>query len=523
MGMNATTSFPLLPPQNQSTLDDALTTLAAQDASWRDLLRAVADAEPGSPLEAELAGATRERDRLARRAGLLALRARGERSSRGTDEIVSESVSASEDGTAEDITVVDGALEQLAPEERAPAEPPPVACGAARSTPEVTDDLIARLQASFDGGSAPAPDPLGDVLDAVGAPSRIRDLDAFSREARHLDTVCARVDDWDAVRPEEQRLLLELVAARLRHLQDEAGPALGHPAPTRTLGRAFGPLLRFSRTRAPGFAHGMARSHAPRGEDWVADASAAFRALSLHAGRRLPRSQQGPERNPERALNQLESVLADLPRDGEATAPGHTQLAAARTAVATCFGAGLASDDQRLVKLLAEHSAVTTPGDGPEPPLPPAHTGRFRAVRRAVRDYLAEDDGDDESSPPSLPDDWPLWGFTRGRAGLLLGGDRRGEAQNRLQHAFGFASLDWERGWNPARTRACAKRVEHGVYDLVILLARFASHSLQDSVIAACKAHGIPWVVVQHGYGVAGVRVAMEAMLRGKLDREPSA
>jgi CO/xanthine dehydrogenase FAD-binding subunit len=56
-------------------------------------------------------------------------------------------------------------------------------------------------------------------------------------------------------------------------------------------------------------------------------------------------------------------------------------------------------------------------------------------------------------------------------------------------------------------------RIAAGSVDLVVLLGRFMSHSIQDQVIPACKQAGIAWVVVERGYGVEQLRLAIERFL----------
>ena len=56
---------------------------------------------------------------------------------------------------------------------------------------------------------------------------------------------------------------------------------------------------------------------------------------------------------------------------------------------------------------------------------------------------------------------------------------------------------------------ALVRRVENGTVDLVILIQNLIDHSAADSLVHACKATGVPFVLSQ-GYGISGVRAAVE-------------
>lgn len=78
----------------------------------------------------------------------------------------------------------------------------------------------------------------------------------------------------------------------------------------------------------------------------------------------------------------------------------------------------------------------------------------------------------------------------------------------------GLAASHWPQGEAGSGTGrsfglAADRRIESGSIDLVILLQNLINHSAADSLVGACKAAGVPFVLSQ-GYGVSGVRAAIE-------------
>jgi hypothetical protein len=133
---------------------------------------------------------------------------------------------------------------------------------------------------------------------------------------------------------------------------------------------------------------------------------------------------------------------------------------------------------------------------------------RFKALRKAARAALADDEAAD-AAEPDLPPDWPLFPVTQGRRAIILGGEPREEARQRLQNTFRFEDLDWV---SPsARTDSqMEERIRSGRMGFVIVLNRFNAHKTVDKVVRACKESGTPWAAVERGYGVNAVRLAIE-------------
>lgn len=105
---------------------------------------------------------------------------------------------------------------------------------------------------------------------------------------------------------------------------------------------------------------------------------------------------------------------------------------------------------------------------------------------------------------------------TRGRRGLVIGGDNRANARSRIQGALELQSLDWEPGKKMRRVRATARRLENGRYDVVIVLQNFISHKVTNMVLPAVPSgDGVVCAFVARGYGVDGIVRALRETLEG--------
>ena len=134
----------------------------------------------------------------------------------------------------------------------------------------------------------------------------------------------------------------------------------------------------------------------------------------------------------------------------------------------------LSPDDPRLVRLLEpfeEHFR----GHG------------FAKLRKALE---AREDGPDEAkNAVDLPEDW-RWAnkVESSRMLVVVGGDSRPEAEQRIEETFQPAEFSWVNVQNKKHTRkveAWAKRIKQGNVDIVILLTDYVSHSVSDMVVEA--------------------------------------
>ena len=304
--------------------------------------------------------------------------------------------------------------------------------------------------------------------------------------------VVEATDRWKGLPAEVQSTLVGLLAARLRSLQEV--PDLGGD---RRIDFAFGSLSAYMKRARPGFAYGLARWHPPSRGSWEADAEALQdRLLAM-----IPEPAEA-EPNRGRQLDRVEAMVTELKSaPAELRSAVEAQL---RREVLAAFAAGVPARYGRLVRLLAPVASLF---EGAE----------FRSLRRALRDE-AEDDAaearEEAGDEAAVPADWAWWGWTRGKRALIIGGDPREQSRARLEQAFEMGELEWV-GAEYKRNNLIGvrDRVRSGKVDLVILLTRFTGHDADQIILPACREQGVPFVCVQHGYGVVRVRHAIERFL----------
>lgn len=143
-----------------------------------------------------------------------------------------------------------------------------------------------------------------------------------------------------------------------------------------------------------------------------------------------------------------------------------------------------ATDARRLwesLKKLVEHDQL------------PANTTPSARRKRAEREEPGE--GSEREIDPT----WPLWPSVRGRRALMVGGDPREPNRQRLERAFGFASLEWPDIAGPRRVDAVVARIKRKTFDIVLVLAGFVDHKQSEPIVAAAKDAGIVWALAD-GY-----------------------
>ena len=355
------------------------------------------------------------------------------------------------------------------------------------------------------GRSASAPDPRGSewdrgqlarLLERIGPPAAV----AAGQVGAEIDRIDAEVDEgsftaWPRLPARVQRLLISMIAARCRYLQDR--PDSG--GDVSRLNTIFSLLTRYQAAEQPGFVNGLSRQHGPKGATWLDDARVAWGALRDE----LPEDEPDERPNPQRALAALQALLA---------APGALDDEAAATAIAQVLESGLLPEDVRLLDLLSPRADALQGALG--------RLARFKRIRRALRERAeaegADDgDGDGEADAP-VPDSWPLWSATRGHRAVLIGGDQREEARARIQRSFQMGSLEWVSTDHIRGAQQLAHSIRTGGVDLAIVLRRFIGHEMEKLVVDACNDVGIPCVGVDRGYGVTQVRLALERALARK-------
>src|SRR5690606_2152167 len=82
---------------------------------------------------------------------------------------------------------------------------------------------------------------------------------------------------------------------------------------------------------------------------------------------------------------------------------------------------------------------------------------------------------------------------------VLIGGDRRPEAQEALVEAFGLGELEWIGTREHESIERFRPSIAHPDVALVLLAIRWASHSFGD-IKEDCDRHGKPLVRLPGGY-----------------------
>jgi hypothetical protein len=139
-----------------------------------------------------------------------------------------------------------------------------------------------------------------------------------------------------------------------------------------------------------------------------------------------------------------------------------------------------------------------------------APISRSTPVQGTRRD--ADADEAEEREVPSPEPDWPLWPFVRDRTVLMMGGTPRESARSRVERAFGMKELVWSSD-DPRKAQSAEARIVSGGYDVVLVLLRFMSHATNEKLLRACGARDVPYVPVEHGYGVTSIRRSLERFL----------
>jgi hypothetical protein len=365
-------------------------------------------------------------------------------------------------------------------------EPPP----APKGPPAPAATLVALLQKGL-GPSWEAP-PARDrksvagLLEQIGRPTRVRDAETARRVTDHVAYLTNDLDSWLRYPQSTQQALVGLLSSLARHVQDESPADTSDP----TLKSVFSRLSRWSKLYRPGFVPGLSRNNPPNHGSWLADAEHWWNVLSEDAA-----PAAAPASPSDGAFRRLEEQVAAEP-----------DPASLARAVQEAVDAGVSQSDPRLVKLLLPRAEDLALARG----LKTLKSG----LRAQARVPLEEEETLDRPFP--IPEDWPFRPLTVEKRAVVLGGDRRPMAADRMRETFGFATCEWEET-DPRRVGSLADRVRSGGIDLVILLRRFLGHSELEVVSNACRDSGVPFCVVDTGYGVTQVRLAIERYLQAHV------
>jgi hypothetical protein len=311
------------------------------------------------------------------------------------------------------------------------------------------------------------------------------ELDAIQKIVDHRER-------WTGLPRRIQCLVIEWLTARLRALQVRG-------VRDWRVDQGFTVLTHYLRTEQPGFSYGLARSHGPRNDSWEDDAAGHHEELR----RLLPDMRLEPA-NKDKLLakvSELATEMADAPPFAEAAVA--SQLV---RAIGKALDEGVNPRDTKLVNLATPWTELLD-------------DGRFKSLRRAIREEQSSGEASLERTYDAIPEDWAWWGRTEGRRAVILGGSPRETNRARLQEEFHFAELVWDPAEHKRNVlQRLRDRIRSGGVDLVIVLRRFVGHDTDDVVVRACKESGTDWVHVEHGYGVNQVQAAVERF----LDPQPS-
>ena len=318
----------------------------------------------------------------------------------------------------------------------------------------------------------------------IGMPDVIESRDQAAEAARRLTTAVTEMDAWLDHPQDGQKALMGLASSLARQIQDEAGFPLSY-VDDEALRGAFSRMTAWSREHRPGFVPGLSRSNSPDHGSWLADGRHWW--SEIHRGQ-PPENMPG---TPEFALTQLRKSLRRGVEDRKSFA----------AQVRAVVDAGLEQDDPRLVEILTPFQSTLHGARG------------LKTLKTVLRDALkAEEDAEEaatQEDPSPIPDDWPLRTLCVGKRAVMVGGDPRPKALERVESAFAFAEAEWEET-NMRRVVAVAERVQNDLVDLVILLRQYTSGAILDILRPACTQAHVPLCLVETGYGVAEIKVAME-------------
>jgi hypothetical protein len=374
--------------------------------------------------------------------------------------------------------------------DESPAPPPK------KPKPAASKEQLAGLLAGFGQGTSRVLDNLRVVVDSIGEPATSKNSSEFNSAVAKLNAASERTEEWLQFDLDTQRALTGLLISRARHLQDVDAPQLNHPLTVQYLNKTFSNVTSYSRINRPGFVIGLSRQHDPEHGSWLADGIAWWNELRRRAGLsdQIDDLPDEPTMNPEKTLQALEVLL-----DGET--PNREEVC---NAALDCLTSGIKTDDIRLMKFLHPWPKLLTK----EP--------RLKSVRKCLRNHdqaMKADGSEALSDTTEISDDWPYWSHTRGKVAQIIGADPRPRIQGRIKKTFQFGELGWEAGWNVRRVESIGTQIANGNIDLVIFLARWMSHSAWHLIVPICKEAGIPFVLVEGGYGVSQIRATMEKVL----------
>lgn len=341
-------------------------------------------------------------------------------------------------------------------------------------TPDLYDDLEHMLATVGDPGMVVSVEQYQETLDGLWQATNM--LPRYSRFPNYI------------LKP-----LMGYLSSKARHLQDEVRREHRDDLmETTMLLRCFGRMTEFSTIRNPGLVPGLNRARGPHRNNWVEDQTKWWNKLAHHLGYTTSRTKR-------EVFEALEGMLA---YDDWSVDQLDKQLGRVR-----CAGWG--SNDKALVDMLMPHYD--------------AIPSKYKTLRSAVRDALVGNDGVDPTPSQhdrEVPDDWPLWDMVAGKRAIIVGGSPRQQRVAKIKAAFKLGDLEWVESRNQRKMESTAQTIISGNVDIVLFLRRFTSHTNQNLLHPVCKEAGSWFVLVDTGYGVNQIRMALERYMAVHMGEE---
>lgn len=319
-------------------------------------------------------------------------------------------------------------------------------------------------------------------------PGKIKTQGAATRGVEALTRAVASADTWLELPRAWQKMILGMLSSMARYIQDECRQTLNEPhsSDLRTL---FSTMTHWSGVHRPGFVPGLSRHNTPEfAETWLEEATHWWKALHAEL--------EGPEgvgkTSPETALSELAEDLQGI-SDSDSLS----------RSIQAVLDTGLSQSDRRLVQMLLPHQEMCRGIRG----LKTLKTALRTAVK--VESEEPRDEDEDEASL-SVPEE--LLALTRGKVAALAGGDPRQHAIRRIRDTFEFSEVMWE-PTEKRRTQALQARIKSGSVDVLFVLRRFIGHTDFSDLCNLGAEVGITVCMIDHGYGVTQLGLALEKAL----------
>lgn len=306
------------------------------------------------------------------------------------------------------------------------------------------------------------------------------DLNELEEEVDYVER------QFGALSRAEQFAQMKLWIGRLRRFQ--ASPASAeHAARARTL---FTRLVGISKDYQPGYIEAFRLELDTDWDRYIAEAEEELRR-AVEQRIAVARAQERAALEQKLAAARRSEIEAALRSLRELTAAGSLSPEQSGEFLEILRSLpGEAFSDEELLALARPYAALVS--EGPE----------FRALRRNLQ-KLEERERE--------PGDWiapEVVAVTEGKRAVLFGGEPREAARVSLQRIFRFAELEWPED-RSGTLSGMEQRIANRSISMLIMLRSFVSHAAADRLVASCKRAGVPFYVVEQGYGASRIAEAL--------------